>query len=230
VVIAHRLVPHVAPIDPGSSGGPLTTSEGKLLGVNTLKVRRRENVGLAVPASVVAEAVKQAASISRDDARPGPSAEARASCEGLLAALARGQDDLGAVERTIGSPLVAREGFLSLDELPRGDVAWVQSFLEEPVQVLLHAIALRLLGEVAPRSQGAAGSTECEPSASDAASDRQSFKVHTRHGEPTWTFGWEQRRWKLVQASFAPPKHVDSFFRGDAEAKGPRKKWTPSLR
>jgi S1-C subfamily serine protease len=221
---AQQYIQHTAPIDPGSSGGPLTTPEGKVLGVNTMKVRRRENVGLAVPAAAVVEAIHQAASSPEGDAMPRSAADARAACEGLLAGLARGKDDLGTVERALGGSLVAREGFPSLDELPRGDVAWVEAFLEEPVQVLLHAIALRLLGETAP-----APST-CEPSADDATSDSHSFKVHTRHGERTWIFGWEQHRWKLVQASFAPPRQRDSFFRGDAGSKGPHKKWTPSLR
>jgi serine protease Do len=214
-------VQHTAPIDPGSSGGPLTTPDGKLLGVNTMKVRRRENVGLAVPASVVAEAVKRAVLVTDVDRRPG-SSEARAACNELVAALARGQDELATVERAIGAPMLAREGFSSLDGLPQGDVTWAQAFVDAPTQVLLHATALRLIGELAP-----AGAPTCEP-VSSTESDTPSFKVRTRSGDRAWTFGWEQRRWKLVGGSLTPPRYKQSFFRDGSAT--PRKKWTPSFK
>lgn len=44
-------VQHTAAIDPGNSGGPLFDAEGRLLGINTLKVVGRESVGLAIPAA-----------------------------------------------------------------------------------------------------------------------------------------------------------------------------------
>lgn len=40
-------------INPGNSGGPLFDLEGKVLGVVTAKATRQENIGFAVPASVV---------------------------------------------------------------------------------------------------------------------------------------------------------------------------------
>ncbi len=47
-----RIIQHTAPIDPGSSGGPLlvknTNNKYEILGVNTWKVFAREGVGLAI--------------------------------------------------------------------------------------------------------------------------------------------------------------------------------------
>jgi len=220
---------HTAPIDPGSSGGPLTTPDGKLLGVNTMKVRRRENVGLAVPAAAVAEAVKRAALFTSVDRHP-PSVEARAACDELVLALGHGENDLATVERAIGGAMVAREGFPSLGELPRGDSGWVEAFVEGPTQVLLRAIGLRLLAEVARTkdSSESASPPTCKAVANSIETDTPSFNVPTRQGERAWTFGWEQQRWKLVRAPLSPSKRGELFFRNGAA--NPPKKWTPSLK
>lgn len=42
-------VQHTAAIDPGNSGGPLFDADGRLLGINTIKIVGRESVGLAIP-------------------------------------------------------------------------------------------------------------------------------------------------------------------------------------
>lgn len=220
-------VQHTAPIDPGSSGGPLTTPEGKLLGVNTLKVRRRENVGLAIPAAAVAQAVGLAATVRGGEGAPSHGS-AREACDALLAALARGQDDLGEVERAITAAMVAREGLSSLDDLPRGDADWAQAFLEAPTEVFLHAIALRILSEVA----AAKGATPegCVPTASGDSTLAPSFQVRTRAGKRTWTFCWEQERWKLTDGALSSAGERPSLFQENTGSNGARKKWTPSLK
>jgi hypothetical protein len=128
--------------------------------------------------------------------------------------------------------MVARDGFTSLEQLPRDDVDWVPAFLEAPTQVFLHAIAIRLLAEVRP-AKGAADSASlptCAPNAAGTDPSAQSFSVRTRYGERTWTFGWEQQRWKLVRGSLSSAKRRESFFRENGVSKGPRKKWTPSFK
>lgn len=45
-----------APINPGNSGGPLLTDEGKAVGVNTFVLRDAQNIGFAIPISIVASA------------------------------------------------------------------------------------------------------------------------------------------------------------------------------
>ncbi|MCB9493982.1 MAG: trypsin-like peptidase domain-containing protein [Desulfobacteraceae bacterium] len=44
-----------APINPGNSGGPLLDSNGKVLGINTLKLVGVEGIGLAIPIETVME-------------------------------------------------------------------------------------------------------------------------------------------------------------------------------
>ena len=42
-------IQHTAPIDGGSSGGALLSKDGRLIGVNTLKIGHRDNVYFAIP-------------------------------------------------------------------------------------------------------------------------------------------------------------------------------------
>lgn len=51
---------HTAPIDSGSSGGPLTSESGYLVGVNTFKARGRENAAFAIPVSGILHALREA--------------------------------------------------------------------------------------------------------------------------------------------------------------------------
>ena len=47
-----------AAINKGNSGGPLLNDEGKVIGVNTLKMSDSEGIGLAIPATVVSDFLK----------------------------------------------------------------------------------------------------------------------------------------------------------------------------
>jgi serine protease Do len=221
-------VQHTAPIDPGSSGGPLTTEQGKLLGVNTLKVRRRENVGLAIPSAVVAEALDRAVALPLTDSPPTASESSLSACETLAKSLARGEEGLSLAERSIGAEMVARDGFASLGSLPRDGADWGGLFVENPTAVFVYAIALRLMGTAA--GSGSNGSVSpCVLKNGAAAPRTASFGVRLKGGERTWTFAWEQRRWKLVEGSLTGPAAGETFLRGIG-AKGQRKKWKPSLR
>lgn len=96
-------IQHTAPIDPGSSGGPLLSERGGLLGVNTLKLRGREGVGLAVPAEVVVDALHAAESAPPPDAR-----EVRLACLSTLGDLTTtGGTEPG---RHLSSAFVAESG------------------------------------------------------------------------------------------------------------------------
>ncbi|HEX6766397.1 MAG TPA: serine protease [Polyangiaceae bacterium] len=218
-------VQHTAPIDPGSSGGPLTTEEGKLLGVNTLKVLRRENVGLAIPSQVVASALRGALEQS-SDASPPPLESSRAACEELGASLAQGEEGLTDSERAIGAEMVARDGFSSLEKLPRDEQDWSLRFVEDPTGVFVYAIALRLMGS-APASASKPLQHSCTPIAGTERS-AASYRVKIGDTERVFRFAWEQRRWKLVDGSLSAGAAGESFLRGIG-AKTPNKKWKPAL-
>ena len=42
-----------ATINPGNSGGPLITPNGKVIGINTVKISTAEGIGFAIPINVV---------------------------------------------------------------------------------------------------------------------------------------------------------------------------------
>ncbi len=48
------------PINPGNSGGPLVGIEGKIVGINRLKIKGFEGLGFAIPADVVKRFITQA--------------------------------------------------------------------------------------------------------------------------------------------------------------------------
>jgi serine protease Do len=49
----HHLIQMSAPINPGSSGGPLLNNKGEVIGVNTSGVTEAQNVGYAIPSNIV---------------------------------------------------------------------------------------------------------------------------------------------------------------------------------
>lgn len=75
-------IQHTAAIDPGNSGGPLLDKSGAVVGVNTLKLRGRENVGLAIPTPRISLALLRADEPPRFDPH-----HAEASCQLAVAAL-----------------------------------------------------------------------------------------------------------------------------------------------
>lgn len=76
-------VQHTAAIDPGNSGGPLFDSDGRLLGINTIKIVGRESVGLAIPTARIQLALLRA------DERPVFTAKHAASlCNAFVSMLA----------------------------------------------------------------------------------------------------------------------------------------------
>ncbi len=85
---------HTAAIDPGNSGGPLLDGEGRLLGINTIKIMGRESVGFAIPAARV-----QVALLRAGDRRQFVPGHAAALCTAFVGALAAPAPHGAIVER-----------------------------------------------------------------------------------------------------------------------------------
>jgi serine protease Do len=109
-----RLLQHTAPIDPGSSGGPLTNEAGKLVGVNVALARGRQNVNFAVPAARVVEAIDGAIDLKEhEDDKAYLRSAATSACKRLAAELASSDSNGGATLDLISMDLVANEGPIS---------------------------------------------------------------------------------------------------------------------
>ncbi|NOU34159.1 MAG: trypsin-like peptidase domain-containing protein [Polyangiaceae bacterium] len=85
---------HTAAIDHGNSGGPLLDGEGRLLGINTIKVFGRESVGFAIPAVRV-----QLALLRAGDRRTFLPGHASALCTAFVGAMSSRQPHGAIVER-----------------------------------------------------------------------------------------------------------------------------------
>lgn len=209
----HVYIQHSAPIDPGSSGGPLMTPDGKVLGINTLKVRGREAVGMAVPANVIAQALEEA---TRE-----PKTRPLVACEAFLAKARGGEATLPALESVIGAALVAEHAVESLAELPGEQ--WSNGFFEDPIQVFVHAVALRLQRELR------AANRHCTPAPTSTDSE-PSFHVGVGNAARSLTFMREQGRWKLIHADLGPARERSFLDRFEKKKRAPAKPWKPSLR
>jgi S1-C subfamily serine protease len=56
-----------APINPGNSGGPLITSDGNVVGINTMILEGTEGIGFAIPAKILSQEFKHGPSFSFED-------------------------------------------------------------------------------------------------------------------------------------------------------------------
>ena len=52
------MIQHDASINPGNSGGPLINRDGKVIGINTLKVSSAEGLGFAIPVNAAKNVIK----------------------------------------------------------------------------------------------------------------------------------------------------------------------------
>lgn len=57
--LIENVIQHTAPLNPGSSGGPLVDSRGRVVGVNTAIIAAAQGIGFAVPASIARHVVSQ---------------------------------------------------------------------------------------------------------------------------------------------------------------------------
>lgn len=195
-------IQHSAPIDPGSSGGPLINESGFVIGVNAGKYTDRDNVYLAVPAPAVREALQHAGLLVRARQYPGWETVAlQATCKDLAEKLS-GDDVSPEVVFSIGSDLIAERGFESLRFLDTNPTNTAEdrehlraAFVREPVAMLRVAVAVRLWSEAHEYDGAAVGCA-----GGDGAMQSQTVKLNIqfakRARESVWRF--EQGQWRLA--------------------------------
>lgn len=195
-------IQHSAPIDPGSSGGPLINDAGFVIGVNAGKYTDRDNVYLAVPAPAVKEALQHAGLLVRARQYPGWETVAlQATCRALAQQLS-GDEVSADVVFSIGSDLIAERGFESLHFLDTDPTNTAEdrkelreAFVREPVSMLRVAVAMRLWSEAHDYDGTAVGCA-----GGDGATQSQTAKLNIqfakRARESVWRF--EQGQWRLA--------------------------------
>jgi S1-C subfamily serine protease len=135
-------IQHTAPVDRGGSGGPLTSEKNLVLGVNTLKIRERENVAMSVPALEVANAVAHAQTpMNAETLRR----EAREACVDVIAELGNFTNFFGsnALYQRISLSMVSENGSTSFNQVADRELSTM--LLDEPIDALRIAVVERLL-------------------------------------------------------------------------------------
>lgn len=144
-----ELIQHSAPIDPGSSGGPLlaalksAASGYEVIGINTWKVGGRQDTNFAIPSAAIRSFIQQA--LSPTETSPGDKLAERS--QAFVAAAAAPEDAYKKLARFISYEFVANEGerllksaLASAPTKIRNDI--VERFIgSSPVEGLRYAIA-----------------------------------------------------------------------------------------
>lgn len=197
-------VQHTAPIDPGSSGGPVTNAKNEIVGVNTMKIVGRENVAIAVPGSEVRHALSTA--FGRTEARTDRQRALRSACLQFVThtnALKPFQ-----MKNLIAEDYMARDGVQSVKILQDVDDVWDRAWDAAPLVAMRVAIATRIAVD-AKASEAVGLFEDCSglPGAAELKSrDRIALKFKTLRGERTVVFGWTGERYQVVDYTYGALK------------------------
>jgi serine protease Do len=199
-------IQHTAPIDPGSSGGPLSTEHG-VVGVNTMKASGRDNVYLAIPSEAISEVLDRAVVTLRGrQDQKWLVAQLADSCGRLVAGLRREGEPSIDIYDLITNDVVAEHGFESTDPLMKTSKDLGALFYENPTMTLRIGVAMRLWNE-AHGKEGLPVSCLGVTQDPNANAVRLQVKFERATRDTYWRF--EQGFWKLAafdkMTSNAPP-------------------------
>ncbi len=208
-------VQHTAPIDPGSSGGPLTDERGHVLGVNTMKVTNREAVGLAVPSAAVLETIRRADAVHGQLASSAHRREgARLACLAFVAELAMHEPRMTVLEPMIGNALVGVDGLDAASAL-EGDATFDGLWQADTVRAMRIATLVRIRGSVLAGGGASVLETCTDANAEDLAATqtipRIRFRVRLANFETReMALQWEQGHWKVAAFDARPRQETRS--------------------
>lgn len=198
---------HTAPIDPGSSGGPLTDEAGRVLGVNTLKVTGRDSVGLAVPSRFVIDTLRAAGSVeSRHASAADRQRTARLACLAFVGELAAPEPRMLVLEQMLSNHLVGVEGLDAASALA-GEEGFENLWNNDSARAMRIATLVKVR---AAFMMGGGPSVLETCDAIDAASVRaDQVRYHVRLGNfetRDVALRWEHGRWKVD--GYAAPRVI----------------------
>lgn len=206
-------VQHTAPIDPGSSGGPLTDETGRLVGVNVMLMRKRASMFFAVPTSAVVETVRHAHSLlTRRRSTTWMSTELESACSAVAGELGSNTRSMPRLASFVGNAFVADRGLESYSLVSAIDgVGPVlrRTFFEDPFTALRASLLVRLT----VRTNLAGGATglcgRVNPGDAAAIADGRPVRLGlpTKDGstiELRWRF--EHGNWRIVDGDLALPR------------------------
>jgi serine protease Do len=210
-------VQHTAPIDPGSSGGPLTDESGKVLGVNTLKVTGREGVGLAVPSKYVLSTLQTAEGVEAHHANaPARAKDARLACLAFIAEMGLNEPRMLVVEQMISNHLVSTDGLESAAALA-GESGFEDLWNDDSVRAMRIAALVKVRALIASGGGPSVLETCDEPDLASAKPDWMKYKIRLANFETRdLALRWEHGRWK-----------IDGVSGGASGPKPPSKKLPP---
>jgi len=196
---------HTAPIDPGSSGGPLTDESGRVLGVNTLKVSGRDSVGLAVPSRFVIDTLRVAEAIeSRHASAADRKKSARLACLAFVGELGAPEPRMLVLEQMLSNHLVGVEGLDAVSMLA-GEEGFERLWNDDSVRAMRIATLVKLRAAIMLSGGPSVLETCQELDAGSVRPDSLEYRLRLGNFETRdLALRWEHGRWKID--GFATPR------------------------